>query len=213
MLSPRMSGATPRLRATSAAASSDCCGVAIMCVTAACEPRIAGLGRLVSRRRADARAPASGSVMPYLSRIASASANVVGSGTVGPDAIDCGIVAGHIRNGERHDFRRITSRRQPAALDGRQMLAHAIHLADVGAALEQRAIDRLLVLQREAGRRQGSSAEPPPEIRHSTRSSSAQALHHVQDALGRLAPGEVRAPGAPPRRLRCARMGMRGRSA
>ena len=36
-----------------------------------------------------------------------------------------------------------------------------------------------------------SSAEPPPEMRHSTRSSGRQPLDHLQDALGGLAARRV----------------------
>ena len=76
----------PASRATAAAASSDICGVAIITVRAPREPRIAGLRRLVRRAR-QVPSTAAGSVMPYFARTARASAKVVGSATVGPEAI------------------------------------------------------------------------------------------------------------------------------
>ena len=67
--------------------------------------------------------------------------------------------------------RRRTGRGETAALDARQVFAHAVHLADVGAAVEQGLVDALFVFQAQASAGSVSSAEPPPEIRHNTRSS------------------------------------------
>ena len=41
-------------------------------------------------------------------------------------------------------------RREPPALDRGQVATHAVHLADAGARLQQRAVDRLLVFERQA---------------------------------------------------------------
>ncbi len=81
------------------------------------------------------------------------------------------IVARHVGNDQRHDFRRRRGRGEAPGLDRREMLAHAVDVPDRRAALRERAVDRLLVRQRQARRRQGESAEPPPEMRQRTRSS------------------------------------------
>ena len=97
-----------------------------------------------------------------------------GRRTVGPDAMSTGSSPG------TSDITRLTTRagwhaaREPAALDRRQVPPHAVHLGDRRAAGQQRAVDRLLVGEREPGRGRGSSAEPPPEIRQRTRSSAVR---------------------------------------
>ena len=77
---------TPAERATTAAASSDICGVAIITVRACASRGSPGLG-VSSSPRSRWRIAAAGSVIPYLARMARASAKVVGSGTVGPEAM------------------------------------------------------------------------------------------------------------------------------
>ena len=74
-----------------------------------------------------------------------ASAKVVGSATVGPEAIDAGSSPGTSEMRSVTTRGRIGGGGEPAALDRREVLAHRVHLADVGAAGEQRAVDRLLV--------------------------------------------------------------------
>ena len=63
--------------------------------------------------------------------MARASASVVGSATVGPEAITAGSSPGTSEMSEADD--RAGARRggEPAALDRREVLAHAVHLADV----------------------------------------------------------------------------------
>ena len=131
-----------------------------------------------ARRRAAARCRSA-------RRIASASAQVVGSGTVGPAGDVDRVVARHVGDQQRDDLRRMARRRQPAALDRRQVPAHAVHLGDGARRSSSSAwLMRLLVVQASgpaAG--SGSSDEPPPEIRHSTRSSARQAARQLDDAL------------------------------
>ncbi len=71
--------------------------------------------------------------------------------------------------------------RQAAALDRGEVLAHAVHLADVGAAAQQRLVDRLLVGQRQAlgrctpaaPRRRPKSGRAPDRSRSSPAPSPA----------------------------------------
>ena len=67
----------------------------------------------------------------------SASAQVVASGTVGPLAMTAGSSPGTSLMVSVTTLRRRAGRGQPPALDARQVLAHAVHLADVGAAVQQ----------------------------------------------------------------------------
>jgi hypothetical protein len=66
----------------------------------------------------------------------------------------------------------MAGRGQAPALDGRQVPAHAVHLADARAAGQQRLVDGLLVGQRQALARQRQQRRAAAEIRHSTRSSA-----------------------------------------
>ena len=81
-----------------------------------------------------------------------ASAKVDGSGTVGPEPITAGSSPGTSEIRRLTTLRRMRGRGQAPALDRREVLAHRVHLRDVGARGEQRAVDRLLVLEREAVR-------------------------------------------------------------
>ena len=89
--------------------------------------------------------------MAYLAKTARASAKVVGSATVGPEPMTEGSSPG------TSEMTKVTTRAgrggggEPAALDGREMLAHAIHLRDRRAAFEQRPVDLLLVGEGQAG--------------------------------------------------------------
>ena len=65
-----------------------------------------------------------------------------------------GIVAGHVGDGEGDERCRTAGLGQPAALDLRQVLSHAVDLADAGAAAQQRPRHRLLVGEADALRRQ-----------------------------------------------------------
>ena len=72
-----------------------------------------------------------------------------------PRGDDRKIIARHIGNDERHHARGRAGGGELAALDRRQVLAHAIHLGDPGAAGEQGSVHRLLLRQRKARCRQG----------------------------------------------------------
>ena len=82
-------------------------------------------------------------------------------------------------------------RGQPAALDRRQVPAHAVHPLMVAPLASSARLSACLCSSVMPGCGSGSSAEPPPEIRHSTISLLAQSLHALQHALGRLQPGGI----------------------
>ena len=83
--SPRITGVTPASRATSAAASSEACGVAIMTFSTRAKQGSPGFG--VSSDVSSTRRTASGTSILYFSMMARASSLVDGSGTVGPEAM------------------------------------------------------------------------------------------------------------------------------
>jgi hypothetical protein len=63
-------------------------------------------------------------------------------------------VAGHVADEQGDDARRRARRGEAPALDRRQVLANAVHLVDRRTALQQCAVDRLLLFEGHAGRRQ-----------------------------------------------------------
>ena len=73
------------------------------------------------------------------------------------------IVARHVGYRQGHDLRRRSRRREPSALDRRQMLAHAIDLADGGAAASSARVTARLSARVMPGAGSASNAEPPPE--------------------------------------------------
>ncbi|MPN43889.1 hypothetical protein SDC9_191450 [bioreactor metagenome] len=75
-----------------------------------------------------------------------------------PAGDDGRVVARHVADGQRHHLGGRTCGGQPPALDAREMLAHAIHLGNVGATGQQGLVHGLLVGQRQpfGGQRQQS---------------------------------------------------------
>ena len=92
------------------------------------------------------------------------------------------IVSGYIGNHQRHHARRIGRRRQAAALDGGEVLPHAVHLADAGAAFQQGAVELLLVGQRDALPGQGQQSRAATGNQHQHQVVGSQPLHHGEDA-------------------------------
>ena len=103
-----------------------------------------------------------------------------------------GVVPRHIADGQRDDARRRAGCRQATALDAREVLAHAVHLADGGAAFQQCAVDALFLLQRDAFGRQREQrrATARDETQHQV--VFGQPAGQRQDALGR---GQARRVG------------------
>ena len=81
---------------------------------------------------------------------------------------------------------------QPPALDGGEMLAHGIDLADRRARAEQRAGDRLLVRKRDPRRRQGKQRRAAPGDEAEREIVRSQSLGHGEDARRGLAAAGIR---------------------
>ena len=168
--SPRMSGAIPDRRATSAAASSESCGEATMTVLALASRGSPGFG-VSSAARARWSIADRGSVMPYLSSTARASAKVEASGTVGPEAMTAGSSPG------TSEITRVTSRAGWAAAASRPPLMadrclRTAFISPIGAPERSRAaLTACLSARVRPGAGRLSKADPPPEISASTRSS------------------------------------------
>ena len=107
----------------------------------------------------------------------------------------------------------MAGRGEPPALDRRQMPAHAIHLADRRARLQQRAVDGLLVFEREAVQRRNAAATSRRRRSGEHEIVGGEAADRVEDAASRRRRPPRRAPDAPLRRSRCARTAPRSRSA
>ncbi len=101
------------------------------------------------------------------------------------------VVAGHVADRQCHHLRRRAGRRQPAALDARQVLAHAVHLADVGTGLQQLLVDALLVGQRQAFDGQGEQSRATAGNQAQHQIVRCQSAGQGKDALGRLHPGFI----------------------
>ena len=154
------------------------------------KPRIAGLRRLVAGsgqmgahrgRRLDAVAGED--------RRGLGEGRRIGDGRSGGDRRR--IVAGNVGNDQADHSGRMRRGRQAPALDRREMAADGVHLGDVGAAPEQRGVDRLLVGERNAlGRqRQQRRAAARDQAEHEVvRTGGPRDLEH---AGGSGAPGLV----------------------
>jgi hypothetical protein len=71
------------------------------------------------------------------------------------------------------------------------VLAHAVHLADAGAAVEQLLVDALLVGQRQAFGRQHQQRRAAARDQAQHQVVGREALREREDALGGLLPGRV----------------------
>ena len=169
--SPRIMGAMPAARALAAAASSDACGRATMMVSAPARRGSPGLG-VSSRASCRCFATAAGGSMRYWRRIARASAKVVGSGTVGPEPITAGSSPG------TSEIRRLTTRagcaaaaKRPPLIAERCFRTAFIWVMSAPEASSARLTACLSSSVRPSAG-SASSADAPPEIRHSTRSSA-----------------------------------------
>ena len=213
--SPRISGVTPAARATAAAASSDCLRRGDHARLAVGEAGGRRASAFRPRRFEQVGARGAGSV----DAVALEDRQRVGAGRrIGarwgrrrspPDRRPA-----HRRSASVTHARRRSGGGQTPALDRRQVLAHAVHLVDAGAARQQGAVHRLLVGQRDAVRRQRPAA--PSRRRRSgtsTRSSGVRPCTACQDARAPPCAGGVGHRDARPRRPRCAGRARRGRSA
>ncbi len=105
---------------------------------------------------------------------------------------DAGIVARDIGNHQCHDSRRSAGQRQPAAFDGGQMLAHAIHFKNIGAAFQQGFVDGLLLFEGNAFGRQCQQGRAAAGNQAQHQIVCSQALDQFQHAGRRFAPRFIR---------------------
>ena len=156
-----------------------------------CEQRVAGLWRLVRRRRRGGATTAGGSSMRYFASTARASAKVVGSGTVGPEAITAGSSPG------TSEIAKVTTRAGAAAAASRppliaeRCLRTRVDLADRRAAAQQRARHRLLVGERQPRRRQRQQRRAAARDQKHQLIVGPEALRQIEDAPRRALAGGV----------------------
>ena len=113
--------------------------------------------------------------MPYFSSTALAPAKVVGSATVGPEGITAGSCAGNIGDGQGdHSRRKAAAARRPPLTAERCFLTQFISEM-VAPDLSSVMFTACLSSRVRPGAGRVRSADPPPEIRHITRSSTESA--------------------------------------
>ena len=105
----------------------------------------------------------------------------VGDGGAGAD--HGGIVPWNVADRQGHDPGRCGGGGEAAAFDRRQMLPDGVHLGDVGAAGQQRAVDRLLVGQRQAGDRGGEQGGGAARHQRDDEVVLGQALDALQQSF------------------------------
>jgi hypothetical protein len=86
----------------------------------------------------------------------------------------------------------MAGRGEPAALDRREMAAHAVDLADARAAAQQLARERLLVCERERRQRQGQQRRSAAREQAEHEVVARQSLHQLQHALRGREPRFIR---------------------
>ncbi len=159
MASPRMSGAQARAARASAAAASSESAARDQTVLDAREAAVARLRRLARRGRADARSTRAGAAMRVAREDRQRLGEVVGSGDRRAGGDDGEVVAGHVGNDAGVDHaRRLGGGGEAPPLIAERCLRTQFISRDVGAAVEQRLVDRLLVVEAEAGRGQRRAA-------------------------------------------------------
>ncbi|MNF78516.1 hypothetical protein D3C84_607030 [compost metagenome] len=114
----------------------------------------------------------------------------VGDGGAGGD--HRGFVAGDVGNRVGVDGGRPAGLGQAAALDRREVLAHAVHLGDGGAGFQQGLVDRLLVLEGQALGGQGEQGRAAAGEQEDHPVGLGQAADQLQHALGGFQAGGVR---------------------
>ena len=151
----------------------------------ACKHGVAGLGGFQQarfQRRAHGGGHGDAVAVQNRQRIG-AGAGIGHGGAAGDDG---GVVARHIADGEGDHTRRSAGRRQPPALDAREVLAHAVHLANGGTAGQQFFVDALLFGQREAIGRQREQGRAAARDEADHQVIGREPLGERQHALGRL---------------------------
>ncbi len=187
MASPRMCAAKPASVATAAAASSAACGVAIMRISARASRWSPGFTDSPRPLSSNSIAAAGEQSMSCRRTMSSASRQVVGSATVGPEAMSSGRSPGtsDITSAMTRAGWHAAASRPPLIADRWRrtqfisaMVAPLASIARLTACLSSSV---------RPGSGSGSSAEPPPEIRHSD---------DVVRAAGRCTLASMRCPCA-----------------
>jgi len=131
---------------------------------------------------------ASSTLKPYFATSARASASVVGSGTVGPEAMADGSSCGTSDIAQRRDLGQLPGTREPAALDPRQVLANGIDLADRRARAQQRAGQLPFLRERHAFGGRGPVGRTAARQQHQQEIVGAGALCQPQTVLRAFIP-------------------------
>ena len=182
-----MTTSQPRSRATAAAASSERLGVATMIVSTRARRGSPGFGvssMLPAAPSSRCARTAAGGSMRYLASTASASAKVVRSATVGPEPITPGSSLG------TSEISQDRTRAGCAAMASRPplMAERCFRTVFISTMLapdfSSARLTSCLSASVRPGAGRASSAEAPPEIRQSTRSSAREALDLLEDAAG-----------------------------
>ena len=122
-------------------------------VALTCKARIVGRGRLQA-----AIGPGGAHRIGHGNTVALHDGQRVGAGAGiayrGAAADSGGVITRHVANGQRQHLRRRAGQRQAPAFDAREVLAHAIDLADMRPAAQQFFVDALLVGQAQSQRGQ-----------------------------------------------------------
>ena len=121
------------------------------------------------------------------------------------------IVAGHVGDDKAHHPRRRRGGGEPAALHGRKMLAHAIHLGDVAPLASSALLIARLSSRVRPGAGAASKAEPPPEMRRARDRRRSGPCTDCQDAPRARRPA-ASGTGWDASTTRCAASARRGRS-
>ena len=135
---------------------------------------------------------ASGRSSRYLPMMARASASVVGIRHRRSGADHRGIVTRNVGNGERYDRGRVSEAGEAATFDAGQVFSHAIDLADIRPAAQQRPGGGLLVGEADAGRRRDPVRRGAPGEQHQHQIVRAGRVGKSERALGAFEPGLVR---------------------
>ena len=182
--SPSSTGVTPSACASLAAASRLSCGAAISRVSARARRGSPGLGvSAAGECQMPAHAVGQLDAVAGEDRRGIGRRGRVGHGRAAGDHRR--VVAGHVGDQQRDGARGEGRRGEPAALDAREVLAHAVHLVDRGARAQQRPVDALLVGEREALGRQGEQGGAAARDQGQDQVVLAQAADQVEDARGR----------------------------
>ncbi len=184
-LSPSTIGSRPSSRALAAAAASASLGVATRRYSARARRGSPGFGVSSAAASRCAFTAGAGSIL-YFARIARASAKVLGSGTVGPEPITEGSSPTTSEIASVSTRAGVAAARRPPLIAERCFRTQLISWI-VAPLLSSARVVACLSARATPGAGSTSSAEAPPDIRHSTRSSAfaARTISSMRPAAAR----------------------------